>query len=294
MELRHLRYFVAVAEEEHMTRAARRVGIQQPPLSQQIQQLEQELQVKLFDRKPRSVKLNASGRIFLADVRRLLAHADEAVQRVRDFSHGRDGTVRIGLTSSASMHAKTLTIMRQFKRSYPLLNLKVVEGTNLDLITMLEQELLDVAIVRTPPERPNHLTQVELDEEEVVACLPRDSDLVGKEQLTLEDLRDQPFIRYRQVNGPGIWGRFEQFCRDRMLEPHVVENTERTLSAIHLVGAGAGVTVVPHALIGILSGAVTYLPFAAQDRFTVPLVLVSRIGAQAQPTRLFIDLARKP
>src|ERR1700754_430210 len=100
MELRHLRYFVAVAEEQHMTRAAARLGIQQPPLSQQIRDLESELGVQLFERAPRSIRLNAAGQLFLQDARRLLAEAQDAVTRVRQAARGESGRIAMGYTSS--------------------------------------------------------------------------------------------------------------------------------------------------------------------------------------------------
>src|SRR5690606_13055305 len=128
LELRHLRYFVAVAEEEHITRAAKRLRIQQPPLSQQIQQLERELGVTLLDRSPRSVKLNPAGKIFLSEARRILSMSDQAIQRVRDFARGKEGSVRIGMTSSSSMHSKTLQLVRSFRQEYPLVHLQIEEG----------------------------------------------------------------------------------------------------------------------------------------------------------------------
>src|SRR5690554_4695966 len=119
MELRHLRYFVAVAEDEHITRAAARLGIQQPPLSQQIQNLEAELGVNLFARSPRKITLNAAGKVFLSDARRVLDLVDESVQRVRQFDRGMEGTLLLGFTSSASMHPHTLAVIEKFRAMFP-------------------------------------------------------------------------------------------------------------------------------------------------------------------------------
>lgn len=291
MELRHLRYFVAVAEEEHITRAAKRLGIQQPPLSQQIQQLELELGVALLDRSPRSIKLNPAGKIFLSEARRILAMSDRAIQRVRDYARGKEGSVRIGMTSSSSMHSKTLHLVRSFRAEYPLMQLQIEEGANHDLLVAVEQEQLDIAFVRSPMSRYQHLAHMQIDEEEMVACVAGDSPLGETGAISLQALTRHPFVRYRQINGSGIWDRLETICGDRGLEINVIDDTQRILSAIHLVGAGIGVTVVPKSVSGFLSNVVLFLPFVEADTFTAPLNMVFRRDSLAEATRRFIAMA---
>ncbi len=123
MELRHLRYFVAVAEEGHITRAAERLGMQQPPLSQQIQALERELGVQLFRRKPRGVELTNSGRALLADARAILTHIDHAFATTRRTARGEQGRIAIGFTSSAPFHPFVPRVIRAFREAYPLVSL---------------------------------------------------------------------------------------------------------------------------------------------------------------------------
>ena len=137
MELRHLRYFVAVAQEQHMTRAAARLGIQQPPLSQQIKALEDELGVQLFERAPRKILLNAAGRIFLQDACALLADADAAVLRVRQAARGELGRISVGYTNSASLHALAPRIIRAFRAAYPLVALAIEEDVTMPLLEAL-------------------------------------------------------------------------------------------------------------------------------------------------------------
>jgi DNA-binding transcriptional LysR family regulator len=153
MELRHLRYFVTVAEEEHITRAAMRLGMKQPPLSQQIRQLEDEIGVSLFDRHPKRIALNAAGKIFLSDARRILAAAEDAIDRVRKFDLGQEGTILIGMTSSASVHPICIEIVREFRAAQPLVSIQIEEGANHDLLVMLEEERLDFAFVRSGVDR---------------------------------------------------------------------------------------------------------------------------------------------
>ena len=148
MELRHLRYFVAVAEEEHMTRAAAKLGIQQPPLSHQIQLLEKELGVQLFFRQSRRIQLSPAGKIFLGDARAILASVDQATQRIQRFDMGEEGSIRLGFTSSASMHQMTPDLVRVFRETYPLITVEIEEGAAHDLINALEQERIDIAFSR--------------------------------------------------------------------------------------------------------------------------------------------------
>ncbi len=165
MELRHLRYFVAVAEEQHMTRAARRLGIQQPPLSQQIRDLEDELGVRLFDRTPRSIRLNAAGQVFLKDARRLLADAQDAVARVRRTSRGESGRIAIGYTSSASLHPLVPRLIRAFHAEHPAVDLEFQENATRDLLEAVAGDALDAAFVRASSGRYPGLRSMVLADE---------------------------------------------------------------------------------------------------------------------------------
>src|SRR5882724_13334267 len=122
MELRHLRYFIAVAEEKHVTRAAERLGMQQPPLSQQIRALERELDVQLFRRKPRGVELTDAGRALLADARAILTHVDHAFAATRRTARGEQGRIAVGFTSSAPFHPFVPRVIRLFRDGFPLVS----------------------------------------------------------------------------------------------------------------------------------------------------------------------------
>jgi DNA-binding transcriptional LysR family regulator len=176
MELRHLRYFVAVAQEQHMTRAAARLGIQQPPLSQQIKALEDELGVQLFERAPRKILLNAAGRIFLQDARALLADADAAVLRVRQAARGELGRISVGYTNSASLHALAPRIIRAFRSAYPLVALAIEEDVTMPLLEALSAARLDLAFVRASSLRYPGLRSIVLCQEPMIVALPSGHD----------------------------------------------------------------------------------------------------------------------
>src|SRR6266436_3034994 len=158
MELRHLRYFVAVAEERHVTRAAERLGIQQPPLSQQIRALETELEVQLFRRKPRGVELTQAGEALLAEARVILDRVEHATAAARRTARGEAGRIGLGFTSSASLH--------------PLVGLSLEEGGPAELVEGLSAERIDAAFVRSPIGPAAELTVHSVLEEEMVAALP--------------------------------------------------------------------------------------------------------------------------
>lgn len=162
MELRHLRYFVVVAEEEHMTRAAQRLKIQQPPLSSQIRDLEQYLGVQLFDRTPRSIRLNAVGQVFLEDARELLASADRAIMRAQQTARGEFGRLAIGYTSSASLHPKVPQLIRAFNANHPMITLDTQENTTRDLLDAVAAEAVDAVFVRSTIQRYPMLQSVVL------------------------------------------------------------------------------------------------------------------------------------
>ncbi|OZI26450.1 hypothetical protein CAL26_03735 [Bordetella genomosp. 9] len=293
MELRHLRYFVAAAEEQHMTRAAQRLGIQQPPLSQQIRDLERELGVQLFDRTPRSIRLNASGQVFLKDARRLLAEAEAAVARVRQASRGESGRIAFGYTSSASLHPLVPKLLRAFNEKHPQVDLEFQENATRDLLEAVANESLDAAFVRSTTDRYPALRSVILDKEPMVVALPVGHRLAKRRKaISLEELADEPWIFYRRADGPGIQDELMPACRKAGYTPRIVADVPRLLSAVTLVSAGRGITIVPQAIGAVHQESVAYRQLARASAFTIPLTLVYRRTLSAPAERL-ADMAAR-
>ena len=155
MDLRHLRYFVAVAEEGHVTRAAERLGIQQPPLSQQIKALETELEVQLFRRKPRGVELTEAGESLLIDARRILSEVEGALAKAQRTARGEQGCIAVGFTASAPFHPFVTRMIRDFRAAHPLVSLTLEESGTAELVENLRAERIDVGVRR----RGHHLLQ---------------------------------------------------------------------------------------------------------------------------------------
>lgn len=294
MELRHLRYFVAVAEEEHITRAAARLSMQQPPLSQQIKALEQELGVSLFNRVGKRVQLNAAGKLFLSDAREILTQADNAVKRVQRFDLGEEGRMRVGYTSSASLHELTPGIIRAFRAAHPLISLEIDEGAAHDLLCALEEERLDAAFVRSPVTQYATLECISLNQENMVVALPTQHRLASQPGVgvPLAELKGESFILYRQVNGSGIKEKLVKTFQQAGFTPHAVQEVHRMMAAIQLVAAGMGISVVPQSLNAIQPKSVVYRPFDPPGAVTVPLNLAYRRNVDAQAIKRFISLSQ--
>jgi len=294
MELRHLRYFVAVAEEEHITRAAARLSMQQPPLSQQIKALEQELGVSLFNRVGKRVQLNAAGKLFLSDAREILTQAENAVKRVQRFDLGEEGRMRVGYTSSASLHELTPGIIRAFRAAHPLISLEIDEGAAHDLLCALEEERLDAAFVRSPVTQYATLECISLNQENMVVALPTQHRLASQTGVgvPLAELKGESFILYRQVNGSGIKEKLVKTFQQAGFTPHAVQEVHRMMAAIQLVAAGMGISVVPQSLNAIQPKSVVYRPFDPPGAVTVPLNLAYRRNVDAQAIKRFISLSQ--
>src|SRR3954463_15093722 len=198
MELRHLRYFIAVAEEKHVTRAAERLGMQQPPLSQQIRALERELDVQLFRRKPRGVELTDAGSALLIDARAILSHIDHAFATTKRTARGEQGQIAVGFTSSAPFHPFVPRIIRAYRDTFPLVSLTLEEGGTTDLIDDLRKERIDAAFIRTAISNLEGLAVNLLLQEAMVLAPPRAHVLARRagpsKALPLKALADETFI----------------------------------------------------------------------------------------------------
>ena len=203
MELRHLRYFVTVAREGHITRAAEKLHMQQPPLSQQIKALESEIDAALFVRHPRGVTLTDAGRSFLADAEAVLAEVDRAAARARRTARGEVGRIAVGFTTSAPFHPLVARAIREFRASRPDVSFVLEETGSAELLAGLREERLDIAFIRSGLADPQGLAVHALLQEDMVAALPSRHRLVRRPRLTLKDLAEEIFILYRRPDGRG-------------------------------------------------------------------------------------------
>jgi DNA-binding transcriptional LysR family regulator len=294
MELRHLRYFVAVAEERHVTRAAERLGIQQPPLSQQIRALETELEVQLFRRKPRGVELTQAGETLLAEARVILDRVTHATAAARRTARGEAGRIGLGFTSSASFHPFVPRVIRAFREAHPLVALSLEESGTAELVEGLRAERIDAAFVRSPIGPAAELIVHSVLEEEMVAALPAGHRLGagGGSRMPLAELAGETFILYRRPLGPGLYDTIIAACQHAGYSPQIGQEAPRLLSTLSLVAAGLGVTLIPASMQRLRVDGVAYRRLDGDAGLVAPLNLAHRRGESAAAARRFIALVR--
>jgi DNA-binding transcriptional LysR family regulator len=245
MELRHLRYFVAIADAGHFTRAAKTLGIGQPPLSQQIQQLERELGTPLFKRLPRGVQLTEAGQAFVDDARRILRDVEQATERVRRVARGELGRIRVGMINSAPFHPLIPQVIREFRRRHPNVAFSLEERTTPGLVTAVRNETVDVAFVR-----PIHGSHEGLDietviDEDMVVALPSGHPLASRARVPLMALSIEPFVLFSPAVGAGLHDEIVAACRTAGFSPRVVQEASQVTSIVNLVASGLGVSILP-------------------------------------------------
>jgi DNA-binding transcriptional LysR family regulator len=294
MELRHLRYFLAVAEEGHVTRAAARLGLQQPPLSQQLRVLEAELGVALFRRLPRGMELTAAGKVFRAEAQSVLARLDQAVDATRRTARGESGRLVVGFTGSAAFNPFVPATLRHFSEASPQVQLALEEGNSAELIAGLQHERIDAAFLRVVVGPVAGLSIALLLEEEMRVALPVGHRLAdGAGGLPLKALAEERFIFYRRPTGPGLYDSIIAACRRAGFSPDVGQEAPRILSTLSLVAAGLGVTLVPESMSRVQTRGVVYRRLRGAPDLTAPLHLAIREGEPAGAVTRFVDLVRE-
>ena len=279
-----------------MTRAAERLGIQQPPLSQQIHALESELQVQLFRRKPRGVELTQAGQALLAEAQAILQQVEHAIVATRRTARGEAGRIGLGFTSSASFHPVVPRLIRNYRAAHPLVAMTLEESGTGELVDALREERLDAAFVRSPIGSAPGIAVHAVLEESMVAALPAGHPLAirGADRwLGLEALAAETFILYRRPLGPGLYDSIIAACQRAGYSPTIGQEAPRMLATLSLVAAGLGVTLVPASMRRLRVHGVAYRPLDKTAGLVAPLNLAYRRTESSAATQRFIALVRR-
>ncbi|WP_038357619.1 LysR substrate-binding domain-containing protein [Bosea sp. UNC402CLCol] len=250
MDLRHLRYFAVLAEELHFGRAAQRLGISQPPLSQQIHALERELDAELFARTSRRVELTAAGRIFLPEARAVLARAELALTIGRRAGRGEIGELRIGFTASAPLATIMPTLIHSFREQRPDVHLTLREMNSHVQMQELLDGGLDLAFLRMPDDpalADPRLATLEMQREELLLFLPRSHRLgrsPARQRVALAELERDAFVHFSREAATSTYDQFIELCRQAGFRPRIVQEAREPATIIGLVAAGVGLTVM--------------------------------------------------
>jgi DNA-binding transcriptional LysR family regulator len=288
LELRHLWYFLAVAEELSFSRAAARVGIAQPPLSQQIQKLEALLGCALFDRRARRVRLTEAGALLQKDARRLLADAAHTTTLVRRVGRGETGTLTIGFWPS-TLFSPLPTAVRQFRDRFPGIGVRLREAVGYPG-EALRSGTMDVAILREP-EPEAGIAAMPVLMERFVAAVPKDHRLAGGRAIAPRVLRNEPFVLFPRETAPGLHGKLLALCRAAGFEPRVLQEADAWHTIISLVEAGIGVSLIPASFQGRRTGALSYLPLTGPQIRTSTMAC-SRTDGRSPAASAFLELFR--
>lgn len=240
MELRHLRYFVAVAEELSFRRAAERLHLAQPPLSTQIKALENELGTRLFDRSTRSVKLTAPGRVLLEDARAILLAAERAEQNVRKAQHGLVGSLRIGVLAPTAT-PRLARILSSFREKFPGVQFSLFEMTSLEQIQRLRGDEIDVGLLRPPIDFPE-LQHVFVEESPMVLAAPAGHRLAKAARIKWSDFAGEPLVIIHPAMQHGYYDKFLELCAKAGAKPVVAQYANDVHSKMWLISAGFGIS----------------------------------------------------
>ncbi len=288
MELRQLRYFVAVAEELHFGRAALHLHIAQPPLSQQIRKLEAELSVLLFHRTNRRVELTDAGRVLLEHARRVLGQVDQAVEDAQRTHRGERGRLAVGFVVSAIYEVLPRSL-RTFRARFPQVELKLHRLTSRDQLDALRDDRIQVAFLH-PPVHDSSLAVEVVRRDELLVALPANHRLAAKEDLWGRDLADEWFVLSPRHLSPGFHERILRLCRDAGFSPRVAQEAE-IQTVLALVAAGIGVSVVPEPLRHMHTEGLVYRRLVGEAP-SIDTVAAWRRDNDSPVLRLFVECMR--
>lgn len=292
IELRHLRSFLAVAETLHFGRAAARLHITQPPLTRQIQQLEEALGgVRLFDRSRRRVALTEAGESLVAEARQLLDRLGHAVEHTRRVARGEVGRLRIGFITPAD-YSVLPGLLGAFRRRFPDSGVELLESTGDEQLRLLQQGALDAGIL-IPDDRDPGLAWMPLYRERLVAVLPRTRPLARRRgAIPAKALRDEPFVLFPRTLAPSLYDRIIAYTRKAGFSPRVDQEARQMQTIIGLVAGGLGVSIVPACMQNLRRRDVVYERLSPATPEIATLLAWRKDGASGA-LHSFLDVCRR-
>ena len=295
IDLRLLRYFVAVAEEGLLTKAAVRLGIQQPPLSQQIRQLETELGVTLFRRLPKGMALTDCGQAFLTQAYDILDKVAESIDVVRRVAEGKTGHLTVGFTESASLHPLVPKALRVFRRNEPGVTFHADERGSEALMKALEARKFDAAFVRAVPDVPDCVELERLLTEPMVAALPSGHALARtpRAAVGLLELAGESLVLTHRPGGPGFYDAIILTCRSAGFAPRIAIETRSNLITLGMVAAEMGIALMPASMRHVRMEGVRYKTLTGAPGLAAPLYLAYHRDADSGALSRFIAHTRQ-
>ena len=287
MELRHLKYFAAVAEELHFGRAAKRLHIAQPPLSQQIMKLEDELGVKLFDRSRRTIRLTDAGIYFHKEVRQILLHVERAAETAGRIYRGQAGRLIAGFVGSV-IHTFLPAGLRLFRERFPDVELVLQELNTAEQIKSLHARRIDVGFLY-PHAQDSLLASQTLTQAPLMVVLPKKHALAGRKSLHIRELAQEPFIANTRSSEPVIRDAFISLCHSAGFSPRIAQEAGQVQTVLGLVASGLGACLLPDFIKNIRRPGVQYMPLSGSPP-TVTLAAVWRSDDSSALVKSFVNV----
>lgn len=289
MELRHLRYFVAVAEVMNFRQAAERLNMTQPPLSQQIQQLEMELGFDLFHRHGRSISLTVAGEVFLGKAHHILNMVEDAVVRARQTARGESGQLHIGFVESLA-YSLLPAILRTYRDAFPQVELTLTGMTSNQQITALEEQRIDIGFCRLSADDVTRKFQVQIvNHEALCVVLPHGHPLAQQEAVNLINQIAEPFILFPRSLGNALFDHIMRVCHQAGFTPVIEQEAVQMTTIIGLVAAGFGVSILPATVMKLPHVDVRYILLPTVE--PAPVSMVWNDEAIAPALTNFINIA---
>jgi DNA-binding transcriptional LysR family regulator len=290
MELRHLRYVVTLAETLHFGRAAERLHLSQPPLSHQIRQLEDELQVKLFSRTKRQVQLTEAGRMFVQEARVILAQAAHASNLASRMNRGEVGQLTVGVAGPADAPI-FVAILREFAARYPKVRIVLRNLSSLDQTQAINEGRLHVGFVALPIDDAGLATETVL-RQPIMIALPPDHRLAARDRVPLQALADEPHIMFARNNAPRFFDAVLAACREAGFSMNIAHEVDNLYTACALVAAGLGVCFVPTGVQDGRSNSMVLRPVVPALHIDMEIALAYKPQSTCELVPLFVEVVK--